>query len=321
MNEPATILITGAAGFIGFNTAQKLLQRGDRIIGIDNLNDYYDVNLKLSRLSILKKFPNFVFHKIDISDKSALDAAVENEKIDKILNLAAQAGVRYSLINPYSYEKTNLNGFLNVIELARHRKISNFVFASSSSVYGKNKKLPYSEEDRVDNPISMYAATKKADELIAHAYAHLFSLPSTGLRFFTVYGPWGRPDMALFKFTDAIVKNKPIDIYNYGKMKRDFTYIDDIVRGTIAALDNAFDYEIINLGNNKPVDLLYFVECIEKSLGMKAKRNLAPLQPGDVVSTYADISKAQRLLGFQPKMSIEKGIDNFIAWYKEYYKI
>lgn len=311
-----TILITGVAGFIGFSAAKQLLKNGEKIVGIDNLNNYYDVNLKKARLAILKKHENFLFHKIDISNLNALKEIFYSTGIDRVCHLAAQAGVRYSLVNPFIYENTNVKGFLNIIDLAKERKVKNFVYASSSSVYGTNEKRPYSESDNVDHPVSLYAATKKATELIAHAYSHLYKLPTTGLRFFTVYGPWGRPDMALYRFTKSIYEGKPIEIYNYGKMKRDFTYINDIVSGLIKSIYRPFAYEIINLGNHQPTDLMYFVQLIEKAIGKTAQKKLLPLQPGDVISTYADITKAKKLLGFEPVTSIETGIPDFVEWYK-----
>ncbi len=314
-------LITGSAGFIGFHVSKKLLDRGDIVIGVDNLNDYYDPKLKEDRLNILKKYEYFTFYKVDISDYDSLKEIFEKHKIDKVFNPAAQAGVRYSLENPFAYEKSNILGFLNILELCVKYEIKNLVYASSSSVYGNNKKIPFSENDNVDHPISLYAATKKSNELMAHVYHHLYGLKTTGLRYFTVYGPWGRPDMALFKFTKNIIERKPIDVYNYGKMKRDFTYIDDIVDGTISALDKDYDYEIFNLGNNKTVELNYFIEVIEKELNKKAIKNLMPIQPGDVPETFADIEKAKKMLRYDPKTKIEEGIKQFIKWYREYYDV
>ncbi len=315
------ILVTGAAGFIGFHLCKRLLEMGKQVIGIDNMNPYYDVTLKQGRVEILKTHEGFSFHKIDLVDRSALDDIFNEYDFEVVCNLAAQAGVRYSLTDPFSYEKSNLEGFLNILELARKYKLQNLVYASSSSVYGKNKKVPFSIEDRVDHPISIYAATKKANELMAHAYSHLFDIPCTGLRYFTVYGPWGRPDMALFLFTDAILKDRPINVYNYGKMKRDFTYIDDIIDGTIAALKRPFAYEIFNLGNSNPVDLMEFIGILEDELGKKAEKNMMPMQPGDVAETSADIQKTQELLGYQPKTSVREGIRNFVQWYKDYYGV
>ena len=316
-----TILVTGSAGFIGFHLSKSLLAKGFRVIGLDNVNDYYEVSLKESRLKILKGMDNFSFCKCDLEDLGGLEKIFSENKIDKICNLAAQAGVRYSITHPHAYIQSNLVGFQNIIEMARHNKVENFVYASSSSVYGNNKKTPFSVEDSVDHPISLYAATKKSNELVAHTYSHLYDLPCTGLRFFTVYGPYGRPDMALFLFTKAILEDKEIDVFNYGKMKRDFTYVTDIVAGIEGALEKNYKYEVFNLGNNNTVDLLYFIECIEKNLGKEAKKNLLPLQPGDVPATFADIDASIEKLGFEPKVKIEEGIENFINWYKEYYKV
>jgi UDP-glucuronate 4-epimerase len=316
-----TTLVTGAAGFIGFYVSKALLERAEAVIGIDNLSPYYDVSLKKDRVEQIKSNPRFTFYHEDISDIDILRGIFSEHRIDRICNLAAQAGVRYSLQNPFIYEESNLKGFLNLLEMARHFPVENFVFASSSSVYGNNTKLPFSTEDSVDTPISLYAATKKANELIAHAYSHLFDIPLTGLRYFTVYGPWGRPDMALFLFTKAILGGRPIDIYNFGRMKRDFTYIDDAVDGTISALNKPFKYEIFNLGNSKTVGLMELIGIIEEELKVEAKKNFLPLQPGDVPETYADIEKATRLLGFRPKTSIREGVKQFIAWYRHYYNI
>jgi len=312
-------LVTGAAGFIGFHVSQSLLQRGERVIGLDNLNDYYDVSLKEARLRQLEEHPSFVFHRIDLADRGALTELFSRHSIEVVCNMAAQAGVRYSLENPFAYERSNLEGFLNLIHLCKEHKVENFVYASSSSVYGNNKKVPFSIKDNVDQPISLYAATKKANELIAHTYSHLYGLPCTGLRLFTVYGPWGRPDMALFIFTRAILKGEPIEVYNYGKMKRDFTYIDDIVKGIIASLDRPTPYAIYNLGNSRAEDLLYFIECIENALGKKAEKKLLPMQPGDVPETFADIAESKRDLGFEPTVRIEQGINRFVEWYLSYY--
>ena len=315
------ILVTGSAGFIGFHLSRKLLEMGYKVVGVDNLNRYYDVNLKTSRLEILKSFQNFVFHRDDIQDLSALKGIFRQSHIDIICNLAAQAGVRYSLKDPFSYQKSNLEGFLNLLELAREYPVKNFVYASSSSVYGKNNTPPFSVNDRVDSPISLYAATKKANELIAHSYSHLYQIPCTGLRYFTVYGPWGRPDMALFLFTDAILKKKSVNVYNYGHMKRDFTYVDDIVDGTIAAIERPAPCEIFNLGNSESVNLLDFIHVIEQELGQEAEKNMMPMQPGDVAETAADIRKSRELLGFDPKTSLHEGVRKFVAWYRDYYKI
>lgn len=314
-------LITGAAGFIGFNLCMKLLLRGDRVIGLDNLNDYYDVNLKKARLAILEKYENFSFIKGDLADLDCLKNIFHDHKPTHVCNLAAQAGVRYSLINPFAYEESNLKGFLNIMHLSKEFNVENFVYASSSSVYGNNKKTPFSVDDTVDTPISIYAATKKANELMAHTYSHLYDLNTTGLRFFTVYGPWGRPDMALFLFTRAILSGEPIKVFNYGKMQRDFTYIDDIIQGVVASLDTPFKYEIFNIGNSQTVELETYINCIEEELGIKAKRELLPMQPGDVPATSADIEKTTRMLGFKPTTNVRQGIKKFIKWYREYYKV
>ena len=333
------ILVTGSAGFIGFHVSKRLLMDGYPVIGIDNLNDYYDVNLKKARLAHLEKNHHFRFIKMDISERQQMSALFEKEDPDTVVHLAAQAGVRYSLINPYAYLESNLAGFLNILEGCRHNKSKHLVFASSSSVYGANTQMPFSIHHNVDHPVSLYAATKKANELMAHTYASLYNLPCTGLRFFTVYGPWGRPDMALFLFTKAILEDKPIDVYNDGKMQRDFTYIDDIVEGIFRVIhkipepdpnwngnhpDPAMSfapYKIYNIGNNKPVELLEFIMILEKQLGKKAKMNLLPIQPGDVPKTYADIDDLMKDVGFKPATSIEVGISHFVTWYREYYKI
>ena len=333
------VLVTGAAGFIGFHLAKRLLEEGDEVIGIDNLSTYYDVNLKKARLSILKKYSNFKFIKIDIADRKKTAELFNQEDFEIVVHLAAQAGVRYSLINPYAYIDSNIVGFLNILEGCRHKKIKHLIFASSSSVYGANTLMPFSVHHNVDHPISLYAATKKANELMAHVYASLYKIPCTGLRFFTVYGPWGRPDMALFIFTKAILEDKPIDVFNYGKMKRDFTYIDDIIEGVVRIIDkipkpnpnwsgekpdpsSSFaPYKLYNIGNNNPVELLRLIEILEECLGKKAKKNFLPLQPGDVPATYADIDDIEKDVGFKPKTPIEKGIRKFVEWYKEYYKI
>ncbi len=313
------VLITGTAGFIGFHLARHLLKRGYQIIGYDNVNEYYDVTLKKSRMKVLDGFDNYIFHKADLCDREELDRVVKEHRPDKFCNLAAQAGVRYSLEHPRTYIDSNLVGFLNVLETCRHNGIKDLVYASSSSVYGGNTKVPFSVEDNVDSPISLYAATKKSNELMAHVYSHLFGMNTTGLRFFTVYGPFGRPDMALFKFTKAIKEDEPIDVFNFGKMERDFTYVDDIVSGITACLERPFKYEVFNLGNNRPADLEYFISLIEKELGKEAKKNYMPLQPGDVPKTYADIDHSKQLLGYEPVTSLEQGIHNFIEWYNEYY--
>ena len=314
-----TYLVTGAAGFIGFHVSRALLERGDRVLGLDNLNDYYDVSLKEARLRLLQEHERFIFYKEDLANREGLTKLFRQNTIQVVCNMAAQAGVRYSLVNPFAYQSSNLEGFLNIIHLSQEHQVENFVYASSSSVYGNNKKVPFSVQDRVDNPISLYAATKKANELIAHTYSHLYGLPCSGLRLFTVYGPWGRPDMALFIFTKAISRNQPIQVYNFGKMRRDFTYIDDIVRGVLASMDRPVPYALYNLGNSRAVDLLYFIECIEKELGKKAEKKMLPMQPGDVVETYADISESERDLGFQPTTRIEEGIASFISWYRSFY--
>jgi UDP-glucuronate 4-epimerase len=316
-----TILVTGSAGFIGFHLSQKLLDSGYKVVGIDNLNPYYDVGLKRARLDLLNPHDNFSFIEGDIQEMPVLKKLFKAHDITRICNLAAQAGVRHSLKDPFSYQKSNIEGFLNLLEMAREVQVENFVYASSSSVYGKNKNNPYSVEDRVDNPISLYAATKKANELMAHAYSHLYGIPCTGLRFFTVYGPWGRPDMALFLFTDAILHDRPINVFNYGNMRRDFTYIDDIVAGTVSAIEKPAPYEIFNLGNSDSTSLMDFIETIESELGKKAEKNMLPMQPGDVAETSADITKSREILGFSPKTSLKKGIRTFIAWYREYYGV
>ena len=331
------ILVTGAAGFIGFHLATKLVGQGYNVLGIDNLNDYYDVNLKHSRLALLNAHPNFTFRQIELSDKLNLDKLFAEFKFPYVVNLAAQAGVRYSITNPYAYLNSNLTGFLNILEACRHNKVQHLVYASSSSVYGANKNMPFSVQQNVDHPLSLYAATKKSNELMAHTYSSLYNLPTTGLRFFTVYGPWGRPDMALFLFTKAILEGKPIDVYNNGKMKRDFTYVDDIVEA-IARLvpkitkpnsdwngnqpDPATSfapYRIFNIGNNKPVELLRFVEVIEENLGKKAIKNFMPLQDGDVPETFADVDDLMREVDFKPATPIEVGVKNFVEWYLSYY--
>ncbi len=314
------LLVTGAAGFIGFHLCKHLLDNGYKIVGIDNLNEYYDLNLKKARLKILKQKSDFIFHKIDLCNYRKLKELFKTYSFDCVCNLAAQAGVRYSLTHPFVYQKSNLEGFLNILELSKDFKIKHFVYASSSSVYGNNKKLPFSEKDRVDKPISLYASTKRANELIAYTYSHLFGLNCSGLRFFTVYGPWGRPDMALFLFTKAISENRPIQLFNKGKMIRNFTYIDDIVDGVRRIIENPRRYEIYNIGNNRAETLLDFVKEIEKCLGKKASRKYLPMQPGDVRTTIADISKIGKL-GFKPKTNIAEGVKKFIDWYKEYYNI
>ncbi|MCU0799745.1 MAG: NAD-dependent epimerase [Candidatus Thermoplasmatota archaeon] len=314
------ILVTGSAGFIGFHVSKYLLERGYAVIGYDNLNPYYDPSLKRARLKMLKRYPTFTFHKADLRNRKRLFSVFEDNHLDKVCHLAAQAGVRYSIESPHTYIDSNIVGTMNILEACRQFKVKDLVYASSSSVYGGNEKTPFSEEDRVDDPISLYAATKKSNELMAHVYSHLFGLNTTGLRFFTVYGPYGRPDMALFKFAKNIIEDRPIEVFNYGNMERDFTYIDDIVKGTVAALDRPFKYEVFNLGNNKPIKLTYFIELIEQHLGKKAQRQLLPMQEGDVPRTCADIDHAKELLGYDPKVSIEDGVSNFLKWYLDHYK-
>ena len=313
------ILVTGAAGFIGFHLSKSLLDDGYDVLGIDNVNDYYDPNLKWARLEILKEYPNFSFERIDIADRETLAEAFVKFKPIKAVNFAAQAGVRYSLINPYTYMESNLVGFLNIIELCRHNDVEGLIYASSSSVYGGNTKIPFSVEDRVDNPISLYAATKKSNELIANAYSHLYGLHTTGLRFFTVYGPWGRPDMAMFIFTRKIQAGEPIQVFNHGDMKRDFTYIDDIISGTRAAIEKNPQCEIFNLGNHRSEHLLDMIKLIEQELGRKAEIEYLPMQPGDVKESFADIGSSIELLGFSPQTNIADGITKFIKWYKRIY--
>jgi len=314
-----TYLVTGAAGFIGFHVSLKLLERGEQVVGLDNLNDYYAVQLKESRIEQLEKHSMFKMARLDLLNYEDAEALFKKYNIHIICHMAAQAGVRYSLTNPFVYQKNNLEAFLNILELGRKYDVKNFVYASSSSVYGKNKKLPFSVDDRVDQPISLYAATKKANELMAHTYSHLYELPTTGVRLFTVYGPWGRPDMALFLFTKAIMNDEPIEVYNHGKMKRDFTYIDDIVIGILACLDHIQDYEIFNIGNNRSDNLENFIAIIEKTLGKKAILQYKEIQPGDVEETYADIDPIRNIYGFEPKTKLEEGIPKFISWYREYY--
>lgn len=333
-----TILVTGAAGFIGFHLSKRLLEDGHTVVGIDSLNDYYDVNLKNARLDILKGFDKFSFEKLNLADKDAVEGIFQKYSIEKVVNLAAQAGVRYSLINPQAYIEANISGFLNVIDSSRRNDVRNFLFASSSSVYGANKELPFSVKQNVDHPVSLYAATKKSNELMAHSYAVNFGMPVTGLRFFTVYGPWGRPDMALFLFTKAILNDEPIDVYNHGKMIRDFTYVDDIVEGIVRLLDKPAQadpnwtsaksepsssfapFRLFNIGNHNPVQLMDFVQAIEDELGKKAKINLMPIQMGDVPETYADVSDLQEEVGYKPETTIKTGIKNFVDWYKSYYQ-
>jgi len=332
------ILVTGAAGFIGMTTSLRLLARGDEVVGLDNLNDYYDVKLKLDRLQRLTPNPGFRFVKLDVGDRAGMAELFAAEKFDRVIHLAAQAGVRYSLQNPHAYVDSNLIGFVNILEGCRHSGVQHLVYASSSSVYGGNTRMPFSEHDGVDHPVSLYAATKKANELMAHTYSHLYGLPTTGLRFFTVYGPWGRPDMALFLFTKAILQGQPIDVFNYGQMQRDFTYVEDIVEGVVRVLDRtatanpAYDslaadpatsnapYRVFNIGNNSPVPLLDFIGCIEKALGKTAEKRLLPLQDGDVPATYANTDALNEWVGFVPATPIDQGIANFVAWYRAYYE-
>jgi UDP-glucuronate 4-epimerase len=333
------VLVTGAAGFIGMATALRLLERGDEIVGVDNLNDYYDVNLKLARLQQLQPHAGFRFLKLDIADRVGMEALFKAERFDRVVHLAAQAGVRYSLLNPNAYVDSNLVGFVNVLEGCRHTQVQHLVYASSSSVYGGNVKMPFSESDGVDHPVSLYAATKKANELMAHTYSHLYKLPTTGLRFFTVYGPWGRPDMAPILFTKAILENRPIDVFNHGQMRRDFTYVDDIVEGVIRVLDRTatpdegFDphapdpgrshapYRVFNIGNNEPVPLMEFIECIEQALGRQADKRMLPMQNGDVPATYADVEALKACVGFAPRTGIREGVARFVAWYRAHYGV
>ena len=333
------ILLTGAAGFIGMTTALRLLARGDDVVGLDNLNDYYDVGLKHSRLKRLEVFPNFRFVKMDVQDRAGVDALFAAEKFQRVIHLAAQAGVRYSIQNPHAYIDSNIVGFINILEGCRHNAVQHLVYASSSSVYGGNTKMPFSEHDSVDHPVSLYAATKKANELMAHTYSHLYGLPTTGLRFFTVYGPWGRPDMALFLFTKAILEGRAIDVFNHGEMQRDFTYVDDIVQGVIGVLDRVAEpnalydanvadpatsnvpYRVFNIGNNNPVRLLDFIGEIERALGRVATKRLLPLQDGDVPATYANTDALNDWIGFVPATSVRDGIGRFVEWYQGYYKV
>ena len=333
------VLLTGAAGFIGMTTILRLLARGDEVVGLDNLNDYYDVQLKLDRLARLTPQARFRFVKIDVADRAAMAGLFATERFDRVIHLAAQAGVRYSLQNPHAYIDSNIVGFMNVLEGCRHSRVQHLVYASSSSIYGGNTRMPFSEHDSVDHPVSMYAATKKANELMAHTYSHLFGLPTTGLRFFTVYGPWGRPDMALFLFTKAILEGRPIDVFNHGKMQRDFTYVDDIVEGVIRVLDRPAEpnpdyvsdtpdpgtsnapYRVFNIGNHNPVQLLDYIGCVEQALGLKAQMNMLPLQDGDVPATYADVDALRDWVGFTPATDIRQGVQRFVDWYRGYYQV
>ena len=322
------ILLTGAAGFIGAATAHRLLERGDTVVGLDNLNDYYDPALKHSRLDLLTPHANFRFVQMDVGDRPGMAQLFTSEGFDRVIHLAAQAGVRYSIQNPNAYVDSNLVGFVNVLEGCRHHAVEHLVYASSSSVYGGNTKMPFSEADHVDHPVSLYAATKKANELMAHTYSHLFSVPTTGLRFFTVYGPWYRPDMALFLFTKAILKGEPIKVFNHGDMRRDFTYIDDIVEGVIRVLDktatpaeSSAPYRIFNIGNNQPVQLLDFIGCLESALGVKAQKDLLPMQDGDVPATFADTQALNDWVGFAPATPLAHGVGRFVDWYRSYYRV
>jgi UDP-glucuronate 4-epimerase len=333
------ILVTGVAGFIGFHVSRRLLARGDTVIGLDSVNNYYDVRLKEDRLVLLKDHERFSFHRLDLANRTGMEGVFAQEKPERVIHLAAQAGVRYSLTNPHAYIDSNLVGFLHILEGCRHHHVQHLVYASSSSVYGANTKMPFSIHDNVDHPVSLYAASKKANELMAHTYSHLYNLPTTGLRFFTVYGPWGRPDMALFIFTKAILAGRPIDVFNHGKMRRDFTYIDDIVEGVVRVTDqlpqpnpnwsgshpdpgtSKAPYRVYNIGNNKPVELLYFIEVLENCLGKKAEKNFLPIQPGDVPETCADVEDLMREVGFRPDTPVTTGVARFVDWYRSYYRV
>lgn len=335
----ANVLVTGVAGFIGFNLTKQLLAKGNQVVGLDNMNDYYDPQLKKNRLSLLLKQNNFKFSSMDLSDRNALQRLFHECRFDKVVNLAAQAGVRYSIDNPNAYIQSNLVGFANLLEDCKNHQVGHLVFASSSSVYGANTRMPFSVHQNVDHPLSLYAATKKSNELMAHSYAHLFGLPVTGLRFFTVYGPWGRPDMALFKFTRAILTDQPMDIFNHGRMQRDFTYIDDIVEGVVRVMDtpptpntlwdshnpdpatSKAPYRIFNIGNNNPVELMRYIEALEFSLNKKGIKNMLPMQMGDVPATWADTDDLVAAIGFKPQTSIETGIEQFVQWYRDYYQV
>jgi len=332
------IIVTGSAGFIGSTVCIKLLKRGEKVIGIDNHNDYYDPKIKEARFERLAKYPNYQHYRVDLSDQKNLEEVFKSCKPQNVVNLAAQAGVRYSMENPLAYISSNIVGFANILENCRHYKIEHLVYASTSSVYGANTKMPFSEHDSVNHPLSVYAASKKSNELMAHTYSHLYKLPTTGLRFFTVYGPWGRPDMALFKFTKSILEEKPIDVFNHGNHTRDFTYIDDIVEGVIKTLDNPAKKNInwnsnqpdpansiapwciYNIGNNKPVKLMDYIDALEKALGKKAKLNFLPLQPGDVPDTYANVNNLKEKFNYKPSTSVVDGVSNFVKWYKDYYQ-
>jgi len=331
------LLVTGAAGFIGYHTARHLLERGDEVVGIDNINDYYDVTLKHSRLKQLEPYKAFRFEKMDVADRKSIEDLFARERFQRVVHLAAQAGVRYSLKNPHAYIESNVLGFMNMLEASRANKVEHLVYASSSSVYGANTKMPFSVHQNVDHPLSMYAATKKANELMAHTYSSLHGLPTTGLRFFTVYGPWGRPDMALFSFTRNILEGKPIDVYNFGNHRRDFTYVDDIVQGVVHTMDRVAEtnaqwnsddpdpgtsrvpYRLYNIGNNTPVELMRYIEVVEEALGKKAQKNMLPMQPGDVPDTFADVDDLARDVGYRPKTPVEVGVKRFVEWYLGYY--
>ena len=339
IHEPMKVLLTGAAGFIGMSVSLRLLERGDEVVGVDNLNAYYDVQLKLDRLQRLRAHANFRFVKADVADRPGIEALFAAERFERVVHLAAQAGVRYSLENPHAYIDSNVVGFLNVLEGCRRNPVEHLVYASSSSVYGGNTRMPFSEHDSVDHPVSLYAATKKANELMAHTYSHLYGVPTTGLRFFTVYGPWGRPDMALFLFTKAILEGRPIDVFNHGDMQRDFTYIDDIVKGVVRVLDRPAEpdmgylpelpdpatssapYRLFNIGNHHPVPLLEFIRCIESALDRPAEKRFLPLQEGDVVATYADVTSLQEWTDCTPATPIAAGVERFVAWYRSYYGV
>ena len=331
------VLLTGAAGFIGMHTTQRLLARGDEVVGIDNLNDYYDVRLKEARLARLTPHASFSFHRLDVADTAAMEQVFQREQPQRVIHLAAQAGVRYSLTNPHAYIQANVVGFTNILEACRHNRVEHLVYASSSSVYGGNARMPFSEHDNIDHPVSLYAATKKANELMAHTYSHLYGLPTTGLRFFTVYGPWGRPDMALFLFTKAILDGQPIDVFNHGKMVRDFTYVDDIVEGVIRVLDKPaapdadYDamqpdpatsnapYRVFNIGNNSPTPLMDYIEAIELALGQTAVKNYLPMQPGDVPATAANTDELDAWVGFKPGTEVRVGVERFVTWYRQHH--
>ncbi|AXU95019.1 NAD-dependent epimerase [Erwinia persicina] len=331
-------LVTGAAGFIGFHVTQRLLAAGHQVVGLDNLNDYYDVNLKTARLDLINTHPNFTFMKGDLADREGIAELFRSQRFQRVIHLAAQAGVRYSLENPLAYADANLIGHLNILEGCRHNQVEHLLYASSSSVYGLNRKMPFSTDDSVDHPVSLYAATKKANELMSHTYSHLYGIPTTGLRFFTVYGPWGRPDMALFKFTRAIIAGEKIDVYNHGQMRRDFTYIDDIAEAILRLQDvipqadinwtvesgspatSSAPYRVYNIGNSQPVTLMKYIEALESALGQVAEKNMLPMQPGDVMETSADTTALYKVIGFKPQTSVEEGVARFVEWYKDFYQ-